>query len=64
MASKIAQFPFVREIDSFEFDAQPSLDPGQIRDLAACRWIAHGDATLFLGPPGTGKTQVSIACRV
>lgn len=31
MASKLAQFPFVREIDDFEFDAQPSLDPGQIR---------------------------------
>jgi DNA replication protein DnaC len=61
MASKIAQFPFVREIDGFEFDAQPSLDPGQIRDLAACRWIAHGDATLFLGPPGTGKTHLAVA---
>ena len=29
MASKIAQFPFVRELTGFEFDAQPSLDPGQ-----------------------------------
>lgn len=46
MASKLAQFPFVREIDGFEFDAQPSLDPGQIRELATCRWIAHGDTTL------------------
>jgi DNA replication protein DnaC len=61
MASKIAQFPFVRELSGFEFDAQPSLDPGQIRELATCRWIAHGDTTLLLGPPGTGKTQVSIA---
>ena len=40
MASKIAQFPFVRELSGFEFDAQPSLDPGQIRELATCRWIA------------------------
>src|SRR3546814_2314713 len=55
MASKLAQFPFVREIDGFEFDAQPSLDPGQIRELATFRWIAHGDTTLLLGPPGTGK---------
>jgi DNA replication protein DnaC len=61
MASKIAQFPFVRELSGFEFDAQPSLDPGQIRELATCRWIAHGDTTLLLGPPGTGKTQVSMA---
>ena len=55
MSSKLAQFPFVRELDSFDFEAQPSLDPGQLRDLATCRWIAHGDAVLFLGPPGVGK---------
>jgi DNA replication protein DnaC len=61
MASKIAQFPFVRELDGFDFDAQPSLDPRQIRELATCRWIAHGDAVLFLGPPGTGKTHLAVA---
>lgn len=26
----IAQFPFVRELDGFDFDAQPSLDQRQI----------------------------------
>ncbi|MBA1159181.1 IS21-like element helper ATPase IstB [Microvirga mediterraneensis] len=61
MASKIAQFPFVRELDGFDFDAQPSLDPRQIRELATCRWIAHGDAVLLLGPPGTGKTHLAVA---
>jgi DNA replication protein DnaC len=61
MASKIAQFPFVRELDGFEFDAQPSLDPRQIRELATCRWIVHGDTALFLGPPGTGKTHLAVA---
>lgn len=61
MASKIAQFPFVRELDGFEFDAQPSLDPRQIRELATCRWIAHGDTALLMGPPGTGKTHLAVA---
>ncbi len=51
MASKIAQFPFVRELEGVDFEAQPSLDPRQLRELAACRWIAHGDTVLFLGPP-------------
>lgn len=50
MSSKLAQFPFVRELDGFDFEAQPSLDQGQIRELATCRWIAHGDTVLFLGP--------------
>ncbi|WP_353024659.1 ATP-binding protein [Mesorhizobium sp. M1403] len=36
MAGKIAQFPFVRELDGFDFDAQPSLDQRQVRELATC----------------------------
>ncbi len=61
MGSKIAHFPTVRELDGFDFAAQPSIDPGQIRDLAVCRWVAHGDALLLLGPPGVGKTHLAIA---
>ena len=51
MASKIAHFPMVRDLDGFDFTAQPSLDRRQIRELAACRWVAHGEALLLLGPP-------------
>src|SRR5580700_3678313 len=47
MASKIAHFPTVRELDGFDFAAQPSIDARQIRELAACRWVAHGDALLL-----------------
>ena len=61
MAGKIAHFPMVRELDGFDFAAQPSLDPRQIRELAACRWVAHGEALLLLGPPGVGKTHLAIA---
>src|SRR5215471_8123178 len=49
MATKIAHFPTLRDLDSFDFAAQPSLDRGQIRELAVCRWVAHGDALLLLG---------------
>jgi DNA replication protein DnaC len=61
MASKIAHFPTVRELDGFDFAAQPSIDQKQIRELATCRWVAHGDALLLLGPPGVGKTHLAIA---
>jgi DNA replication protein DnaC len=61
MATKIAHFPTLRDLDGFDFAAQPSLDRNQIRELAACRWVAHGDALLLLGPPGVGKTHLAIA---
>jgi DNA replication protein DnaC len=61
MGGKIAHFPTPRDLAGFDFAAQPSIDPGQIRDLAACRWVAHGEALLLLGPPGVGKTHLAIA---
>ena len=50
MALKLAHFPCVRELTGFDFTAQPSVDPKQIRDLAAGRWIANGENVLLLGP--------------
>jgi DNA replication protein DnaC len=61
MGTGIAKFPFARTLDGFDFEAQPSLDPRQVRDLAACRWVANGDALLLLGPPGVGKTHLAVA---
>jgi DNA replication protein DnaC len=51
MGLGIAKFPYLRTLDGFDFDAQPSLDPRQVRELATCRWVANGDALLLLGPP-------------
>lgn len=61
MASSIAKFPCVRTLAQFEFDAQPSLDPKLVQELATARWVANGDALLLLGPPGVGKTHLAVA---
>jgi DNA replication protein DnaC len=61
MGLKLAHFPHVKELAAFDFEAQPSIDPKQIRDLAASRWIANGENVLLLGPPGVGKTHLAIA---
>ena len=40
----------MRTLEGFEFEAQPSIDSGKIRDLATCRWVANGDNEVLLCP--------------
>lgn len=61
MATRLAQFPWVRTPDDFDFTAQPTLDPKHLRELALCRWVGNGDGVLPLGPPGVGKTHLAVA---
>src|SRR3984893_13801584 len=61
MSIGLARFPFVRDLDGFDFAAQPSIDKKQIREIAAGRFIANAEAVLLLGPPGVGKTHLAVA---
>lgn len=61
MGLGLARFPFVRDLDGFDFTAQPSLDKQQLRELAGARFVANGEAVLLLGPPGVGKTHLAVA---
>lgn len=61
ISTMAAHFPRPCTLESFDFSAQPTLDPGIIRDLARMEWIDAGGNVLFLGPPGVGKTHLAIA---
>jgi DNA replication protein DnaC len=61
---KQAKFPYLKTLESFDFNYQPSLNQGQIKDLSKCRWIANGENLIFLGPPGVGKTHLAVALGI
>lgn len=61
MGIKLSKFPFSKTLDQFDLTAQPSIDAGQLRELATSRWVANGDSLLLLGPPGVGKTHLAVA---
>jgi DNA replication protein DnaC len=58
---QLAHLPFVKNFDQFDFSFQPSIDERQIRELRTLRFIHEASNVIFLGPPGVGKTHLSVA---
>ena len=57
----LAKLPYIKTLESFDFSFQPSIDPKIIRELATGAFIERAENVVFLGPPGTGKTHLSVA---
>jgi len=58
---QLARLPFVKNFDQFDFSFQPSIDERQVRELRTLRFIHEASNVIFLGPPGVGKTHLSVA---
>ena len=58
---KYAGFPFRKTMEEFDFSFQPSMDRSVINDLMTLRFIYNRENLVFLGPPGVGKTHLSVA---
>ena len=57
----LAHFPVRKTLSDFDFAFQPSIDRRRVQDLATGRFIANGENVILLGPPGVGKTHLSVA---
>lgn len=58
---QLAHLPYVKTFEQFDFDFQPSIDQRQIQELRTVRFIHEASNVIFLGPPGVGKTHLSVA---
>lgn len=61
---KISHFPFMKTIDDFDFQYQPSLNKSQIMDLLSLRFIEQNENILFIGSSGVGKTHLATAIGI
>jgi DNA replication protein DnaC len=71
MAARIknAGFPVVKDLETYDFSAMPSLSKQKMLELARGQWIEEKTNACFIGNAGTGKTHLSVslgqaACRV
>jgi DNA replication protein DnaC len=59
-----AHFPVTKKIDHFDFGRVKGIGKSEVVNLLDCRWIDNKENVLFFGPPGIGKTHLSIALGV
>jgi DNA replication protein DnaC len=64
MALQMARLSAVKTLAGFDFSFQPSLDRNRIMALAELQFIDRAEAVHLIGPPGTGKTHLSLALGV
>jgi DNA replication protein DnaC len=61
---KMARFPWIKTLDQFDFEFQPSIDRKVVRELAGLSFLERSHNVVLLGPPGVGKTHIAVALGV
>lgn len=61
---KVAAFPFIKELSTFDFEYQPGINQQQITDLTTLRFVENVENIVFLGPSGVGKTHLATSIGI
>lgn len=59
-----ARFPFIKTLEEFDFSFQPSIREKEIIALGSLDFVEKRENIIFLGPPGVGKTHLSVALGI
>src|SRR6266704_2144541 len=59
-----ARLPTLKTLEAFDFTFQPSLSERLLWELADLSFVQTATNVIFLGPPGVGKTHLSLALAV
>jgi DNA replication protein DnaC len=61
---KLASFPEYKTLDDFDLSEQQSLSKKQLTQLRELIWLEQAYNLILLGPPGVGKTCLSIGLGI
>ena len=61
---KVANFPFLKTFNDFDFSFQPSINKNEILDLKYLKFIENHENIVFMGPPGVGKTHLATSLGI
>lgn len=61
---KLAKLPYLKTLDTFDFDFQPSANQRRMNELRTLAFLERAENVVFLGPPGVGKTHLAVGLAV
>lgn len=59
-----AHFPILKKLEDFEFCKVKGISRTETANILDFRWLDNHENILFFGPPGLGKTHLSIAIGI
>lgn len=61
---KTANFPFIKTLDDFDFEFQPSINKRELLELNNLGFLERKENILFVGTSGVGKTHLATSIGI
>lgn len=61
---KVANFPFIKTFNDFDFTFQPSINKEQLINYKYLKFIDDKENIVFIGSPGVGKTHLATSIGI